>query len=361
MDKSSLIFLGLVALLLACAFSAGCSDSSSSTGTSGQAAVTTPAATSSALYGPGDIIRNPKSTGAAVLIISYDPVSDVYERAYIYPNSDGSWGHRIDSSSAKVSRSIIEQAYTQKVGNVDVSAVPTGTPTVAATPVVVSTTQTPSVTTTATTAALSPPRITGVTPLAGQAGTTVSITELDGQGFQSGATVALVKTGESSIAATGVSLTSPSFITCSFAIPSGTTTGFWDILVTNPDGQSYRYQNGFDILEGSTTATTTTTGTGTTATNVTLVTVSPTVVTTGGTLTPGVLISIVGTNLGSASNLQLTNSVATITGTGYYAKSNQLAQAMFTIPAGSSGTYTVSAVDSSGNVLASLTNGLIIQ
>ena len=361
MDKSSLLFLGLLALLVTCACIAGCSDSSSPAGTSGQAAVTTTTASSSALYAAGDIIKNPKSTGAAVLIISYDPGTDDYVRAYIYPNSDGSWGHRTDSSTVKVSRSIIEQMYTKKVGNVAVSAVPIGTPTIAKTPAATYTTQTASVTTTATTTVLPPPRVTGITPLTGHAGTTVSITELDGRDFRSGANVSLVKSGQSSISATAVSVTSPTIITCTFVIPSGAATGFWGVLVTNPDGQYHQYQNGFDILEGSTTATTTTT-TGTTAPagNVTLISLSPTAVHTGGGQATS-QITVVGTNLGSGKNIILTKSGSTVTGTGYYPLNSQQAQAVFSIPSGSAGTWTVSVVDASGNVLSSITDGLTID
>ncbi len=361
MDKSSLLFLGLLVLLVTCTCIAGCSDSSSSTATSGQAEVTTTTASSSALYVAGDILKNPKSTGAAILIISYDPATDEYVRAYIYPNSDGSWGHRIDSSSAGVSRSIIEQVYTEKVGNVAVSAVPTGTPTAAATQVVVSTTQTPSVTTTAAPTVLPPPRVTGISPLTGHAGTTVSITELDGQSFQSGATVALVKTGESSIPATSVSVTSPILITCTFVIPSGTSPGVWDILVTNPDGQYYQYKTSFTILEGSTTATTTTTGTTTAASTVTIIGISPSPLTTAG-LETYQKFTMTGTNLSAPSSITLTKSgSSTITSSNYLADNSMSASVWFTLPAGSTGVWTVSAVDSSGTVLGSLANGLTIQ
>jgi hypothetical protein len=364
MNKSSWVFLVLLALLVTCACIAGCSDSSSSSSTSEQTTVTTPAVSSSALYVAGDIIKNPKSTGAAVLIISYDSGSDVYERAYIYPNSDGSWGYRVDATPAKVSRSTIEKVYTEKVSNIAVSAVPIGKPTAAATLAAASATTTTTTTaTTATTATTTStalaPKVTDITPDKGATGTTVSITELDGQNFQSGATVALVKSGESSIAATSVSLTSSSFITCTFVIPSGTTTGFWDILVTNPDGQYYQYKNGFDILEGTTTATTTTTSTTSAVSNVTIVSVTQKIV-TGGAADTYTTVDITGTNLAFGANVILTQGSSTITSSTYAAVSNQEAHAFFHIPGASTGTWIVSVVDSSGNVLATYPNGITI-
>jgi len=365
MNKSSWVFLVLMALLVACACIAGCSDSSSSTSTSAQTAVTTSPVSSSAHYVAGDIVKNPKSSStAAVLIIGYDAGTDMYERAYIYPNSDGSWGYRVDANTAKVSRSIIEEVYTDKVRNIAVSAVPIGTPTTAATLAAtystITTTATTMATTATTTSTASAPRVTDITPFAGQSGTTVSITELDGQNFQSGTTVALVKSGESSIAATGVGVTSANIITCTFVIPSGTTTGYWDILVTNPDGQFYQYQTAFNILEGSGTTTTTTTSSAvSTSSRVTIIQIQDTLLVTGGT--EGYkTVTILGTNLTAASNMKLTGP-STITGTTYSSSSATMATGYFTIPAGNTGNYYVTLVDSSGTVLATSSNTLTIQ
>jgi hypothetical protein len=363
MDKSSVVSLVLLALLVTCACIAGCSDSSSSTTTSGQTAVTTSPLSSSALYVAGDIIKNPKSgSAAAVLIIGYNSGTDMYERAYIYPNSDGSWGHRIDTSTAKVSRSIIEQVYTEKVRNIAVSAVPIGTPTTAATVAATSTIETTTETTTATTTTPGNPApvVKDITPFIGTSGNTVSITDLEGLNFISGANVTLEKSGESSITATDVSVSSSTKITCTFVIPSGTATGQWNVVVTNPDGQSHSYTNLFTIYKGDTTATTTTTGTTTAAGIVTLYSVSPSVVTTGGGAGFQNIV-VTGTNLSSGANLKLVGSSHTLIGTGYYVPNTQQAQASFDIPAGSTDTYTISVVDSSGNVLGSLTNGFKIQ
>ena len=359
MDKSSWVFLGLLALLVACAGIAGCSGSSSSPGTAGTTTVTTPAASSAApLYAAGDIIKNPKSSGAAVLIIGYDPGTDEYERAYIYPNSDGSWGHRIDTTTAKVGRSTIEKVYTAKVSTMAVSAVPIGAPTTAATRAPTAATTTTAVTTTATATTAPAPKVTDITPGKGATGTTVSITELDGQNFQTGATVSLIKTGEPDIPATNVNVKSAGTITCTFAIPSGTTTGFWDILVKNPDGQAHQYHNGFDILPG--TATTTTTGTSSAvSTSITITQIQDTIVGTGCAMSDKT-VSILGTNLTAPANMKLTGS-STITARAYSATSSTMATGYFTIPSGSCGTYYVTLVDSSGAVLATSSTTLTIQ
>ncbi|MDD4137657.1 MAG: hypothetical protein PHT99_07185 [Methanoregula sp.] len=356
----------VILLLVAGVFFAGCSDSSTTTReTTALSGVTTTVAPATALYSAGDIVKNPKSTAkTGLLIIGYDAGTDMYERAYIYPNSDGSWGYRLDSKTAKVSRPTIETVYTEKVHTVAVSAVPIGTPTTAATATATYATKTTTVTTTATattTSALAP-EVKDITPYYGKTGTTVSITELKGKNFVSGANVTLVKSGESDITATDVSVSSSILITCKFAIPSDADLGFWDVVVTNPDKHYSRYQNGFNIIQGSTSVTTTTTSTTGTAVSglVTVYSASPSIVTTGGGA-GSEMIMVTGTNLTSGANLKLVSSSRTLTGTGYYLPNTQQATARFDIPAGSSGTYTISVVDSSGNILGSLANGLVIQ
>ena len=81
-----------------------------------------------------------------------------------------------------------------------------------------------------------------------------------GGNFQSGATVQLVHSGNSNINATSVAWVSASHMTCTFTIPSTATTGSWDVVVTNPDGQFVSYANEF-IVHGSTSSVTTTTTT----------------------------------------------------------------------------------------------------
>ena len=223
----------------------------------------------------GDILKNPKSSaGIGILIVSYDATTDTYKRALIYPNSDGSWGYRVDSSTENVGRATIEKVYTVKVTNIAVSAIPIGTPVTTSTPVPVATTvSSAAVTTTATTSSTVAPGVTGITPNTGYTGTSVAVTGISGTNFITGATVQLVKSGNPNIAATGVTVVSANDITCTFAIPSNASVGAWDVQVTNQDGYVGSYANGF-LVRSNITATTTTTTTATT-TSVTVTAISP--------------------------------------------------------------------------------------
>ena len=111
----------------------------------------------------------------------------MYERAIIFPNDDGSWGYRIDSSTESLSRSELEQIYTQKITNIPVSQVLIGAPSPTATPVPVTTVPiyTPVATTVTATTATSgvAPVIQDIAPDNGYAGTSVSITALTGYNF----------------------------------------------------------------------------------------------------------------------------------------------------------------------------------
>ncbi|MDD1687047.1 hypothetical protein [Methanoregula sp.] len=366
MNTSAWVIPAIIALLVAGVFFAGCSDESSTSDSAAQSSIAATPTTSAAVYSEGDIVKNPKSTvNSATLIISYNSGTDMYERATIYPLNDGSWGYRVDSKTTTISRANLEKVFTEKVSTIVVADVTIGAPTTVTT---VATTATTKVTTAATTAttttsSASAPKIKDIDPFIGTAGTTVSITDLDGTNFVSGANVSLTRSGESPINATSVSVSSGTTITCKLAIPSGTTAGSWNVVVTNPDGLSNTYANLFTIYgnSSSTSSTTTTTTTSTAATNVTLTSVSTNVITTGGSETSGVQIIVMGTNLAYPAHIKLTSGSNTITGTNYYAISTQQAQDMFTIPSGYTGTYTVSLVDSSGNVLASVSNGLLIQ
>jgi len=370
MDKSSGIISVFFLLLFAGVLIAGCSsDTPSSNATAAQPGVTT-AASSGVLYSAGDIIKNPKSSsGSALLIIKYDAGADTYERAYIYPNSDGTWGYRMDSKTEKISRSIIEKVYTQKVGTKSVSAIPISTPTAAVTATQVYTTKattaasaTTATTTTTSTAGL--PKVISIEPDNGKTGTTVSITELKGVNFVTGATVGLVKSGSTNITATSVSVSSANIMTCTFTLPSDASVGYWDVLVTNPNGQYHQFKNGFNVRQGSTSSTTTTTTTTTTtsssSTSATITSVSPTVISSAGADVLAKRLTISGTNLGAVSNIKITKSGTTISGTGYYASTANEAWANFDIPASSNGAWTVIIVDSSGNTISSLSNGLTV-
>lgn len=100
------------------------------------------------------------------------------------------------------------------------------------------------------------PTISGITPSSGFNTSAVSITNLAGTGFATTGTptVVLMKSGETNITATSVSVVSASQITCNFAI-TGKSAGNWNVIVTNPDGQTAILTNGFEIKNPSTAIT----------------------------------------------------------------------------------------------------------
>jgi len=356
MNRSSWVIPVVIALLVAGVFFAGCSDESTPAGdTTAPSSTPTVAASSGPLYSEGDIVKNPSSSlSNGLLIVSYDATSDMYERATVYPNRDGSWGYRIDSKTSKISRANLEKAYTEKVTTVSVSSITIGAPTTATT----APTTTTTVVTTATTSAAYAPKIKDITPDYGVTGKKVDIDELEGSNFASGAKVLLKKSGETSLTATDVEVESSTVISCSFTIPSDAETGYWDVVVTNADGQSDTYETGFTITKGNTTSTTSTTTTTTTSVAVTIYSLSPSSQYIGGAAHPGLVVDISGSNLGAGNKVTLTYGGSTITSTSYSALSTTSARATFDIPAGSSaGAWTVRILDSSSNTLGTLENG----
>ena len=107
--------------------------------------------------------------------------------------------------------------------------------------------------TTSVSAVLSPsptiPTISTITPAYGFNTGVVSITDLSGTGFSSGATVILTKVGQANISGTSVSVTSTK-ITCNIDL-NGKTAGLWNVVVKNPDGQSDTKSEGFEIRNAS--------------------------------------------------------------------------------------------------------------
>ena len=95
--------------------------------------------------------------------------------------------------------------------------------------------------------------ISSITPSSGFNSSIVSITDLTGTGFSTAATVKLTKGGQVNITATGVSVTATK-IACNFDI-TGKPAGYWNVVVTNPDGQSTMLANGFEIKNALTTPT----------------------------------------------------------------------------------------------------------
>ncbi len=91
-----------------------------------------------------------------------------------------------------------------------------------------------------------PPTAAEMTPNSGLNTGLVSITNLAGTGFLSGASVNLSKAGLPDIAATGVTVVSPVKITCTFDL-TGAFLGARDVVVTNPDGQTGSLTDGFTV------------------------------------------------------------------------------------------------------------------
>jgi hypothetical protein len=364
MRTSAWVIVAVITLLVAGVFCAGCSDDGAKPAdVTATATVTSAGTTSGALYAEGDIVRNPTSTlSTGLLIIGYDAGTDMYERATIFPFSDGSWGYRLDTKTSKISRASIEKTYTDKVGTVTVSSVRIGAPTIATTVPTAATQATTAPTATETTASTTAPRILDIDPFIGTAGNTVTITNLKGSNFVSGATVALTKTGETSIDATDVSVSAGTKITCKFVLPSSTEPGQWNVVVTNPDKQSVTSANLFTIYKGTgatATATATSTTTTTSAAILTISMLTPSDQFIGGIATSQI-IDITGTNLSAGSKATLTQGSTTITSSSYDMVSYSARVAM-PIPAGApTGYYKFTILDSSNNVLGSKDNAFQI-
>ncbi|MEI7857574.1 MAG: IPT/TIG domain-containing protein [Methanomicrobiales archaeon] len=253
----------VLVVLSAVILTTGCTDSAPASTSSDQSAVITTTPSITPLYMAGDIVRSPKGTAeTGWLILNYDAGTDSYERAFIYRNTDGTWGYRVDSRSEKSSRPGLEKVNTVKVTHVDSALVPQtkpSTPKSTVTGASTVTTTSATVTTTVTATSTLKPKITDITPADGLVGTSVKITDLLGKEFQGGASVMLVRSGSDNISATNVNVVSPAHIMCTFTLPASAAIGFWDLMVVNPDGQSYLYQNGFTVRVNPNAVTTTTT------------------------------------------------------------------------------------------------------
>ena len=227
MTKRSSCTLLICVCLILCVLIAGCSSQAPVT--------TTPVPTPTAplpKYVAGDIIA--KSAAATdkslYLILDYDKKSDEYTRAWIYKNTDGSWGHRIDSITSKTTRTIIEKTYPAKMGHVSVAAIPIVTPTIAVTA--------------KPTYSGAAPVVANVTPSVAGVGTTVTLT-ITGSNFQTGATAKLIRGGGGLVTGTAFSVSSSS-ITGTFNLDR-LEEGQYNVVVTNPGGLSDTLVGGFTI------------------------------------------------------------------------------------------------------------------
>ena len=91
------------------------------------------------------------------------------------------------------------------------------------------------------------PAVVSISPQTGYNNGPIQITALGGSGFEPGATIVLNKTGEADIVATGVNVQSSSLINCTFDL-TGAAVGQWNVVLTNDDGQSGSFANGFTVM-----------------------------------------------------------------------------------------------------------------
>jgi hypothetical protein len=222
----NVLFIG--ALLVFAVLIAGCSDQSA-------AGTTTPVPTTTlpeAKFAAGDIIaKSASSTDPMLYVITqYDGKRDLYTRAWIHKNADGTWGHFNDNKTETVERTLVERVYPVKIAHVTISSIPIVTPTLS--PTVVAT------------LSGSTPTVTGISPASGARDAIVGVT-ITGTNFESGATAKLTRAGYPSITATGVSVTSSTKIDCTFKLSGDQ--GSYNVAVTNPGGKSDTKTGAFSI------------------------------------------------------------------------------------------------------------------
>jgi hypothetical protein len=322
-------------VLFVFALVAGCTSSPASSNTTKTSTTGTTVPGSGPAYVAGDIVKIPTSTTqTAWLIIRYDSSTDMYERALIYPNADGSWGYRMNSNTVQSSRTVIDRDYT-KITNKAVSSIPVQTPTIPATSVTVATTTTVTATST-TVSSAAKPSIKNIVPDVGTAGTVISITDLTGTNFQSGATVTLMKSDNPNITASNVDVKSSTLLSCTFSPPNNATAGSWDVVVTNPSGQYGIYTNLFSIHSSANPTATTTVSEG----GIGITSINPTFVATSNSY---IAIMVYGSNFQNGITARLTKSGnGDIVGAPecYRSDTTQM-KCFFTIPTLSQGTWSL--------------------
>ena len=81
------------------------------------------------------------------------------------------------------------------------------------------------------------PSVTSIAPNTGVNTGTIHFLDLAGSDFRLGASVRLVKAGQSDIQATNVNVEKASKITCDFCM-NGAATGRWGVVVANPNSRA---------------------------------------------------------------------------------------------------------------------------
>jgi hypothetical protein len=186
------------------------------------------------------------------------------------------------------------------------------------------------------------PTISGITPNSGVNSGSVSITNLAGTGFLTGVTVKLTKSGQTDINGTSVTRASATKITCTFNL-TGAATGPWNVVVTNPDGQSATLPSGFTIAYPAPTITSITPNSGSRGTTVNIT-------------------NLAGTGFRTGATVNLTRSgQTTISGTSVTVVSSTKITCTFTIPTtAATGRWNVVVTNSDGKS-ATLSNGFTIN
>lgn len=98
--------------------------------------------------------------------------------------------------------------------------------------------------------ASSAPTIEAIIPSGALNEGTVRISDLEGNHFQPGASVKLIKMNQQDILGVNVSVVDASLISCDFDL-DGAAAGSWSVVVTNPDGLSTTLVEGFTVFDAS--------------------------------------------------------------------------------------------------------------
>ncbi|OGD34464.1 hypothetical protein A2988_02990 [Candidatus Azambacteria bacterium RIFCSPLOWO2_01_FULL_46_25] len=98
-----------------------------------------------------------------------------------------------------------------------------------------------------TTLAAPAPTVTAINPASGYNNASVAISSVTGTNFLSGATVKLTRTGQPDIACSGFTFSGSAILSNGTCPITGAATGQWNVVVTNTDGQSGTFANGFTI------------------------------------------------------------------------------------------------------------------
>ena len=96
----------------------------------------------------------------------------------------------------------------------------------------------------------SSPAVASITPNSAPNAGSVAIEDLTGSDFLPGASVKLTRAGQADVIGTSVMVISPTKIRCSFDL-TGKAIGQWNVVVTNPDGQSATLANAFTVTDGT--------------------------------------------------------------------------------------------------------------